>query len=445
MEHATDYPVLRMDEWLECTATDPENSATFGRLYFAHGNTEFTAHRNGASFCSAACLPAYPLALWIAQSWWRLFYELKPISDTHGWSAAHCMRFAGHGYLWPDVWLQTDGVCMDILARPYIADEENPIEYFPHESRGIPLDLMETCFSLFVDKVLERLDRTEPDLEKLWREVLRERQDDALSFQRIIEATLGYEPDGLSEQEFQDLMKKGQALGKAHLLEALAAFHQSGQPGRSGKTHNNELKEILSSLSSAHGVRGRFNLPDLSHDTGPGNTLEPWDLGRKLAYQLRKKAGITGKIDSKMLRDMLGLSEKSFNSIQAETKMPFSFGMKNAGSYTFIFHKDRMESRRFQAARFIGDYCTSQLRQQDDTWLILSDSTTFRQKAQLAFGAELLMPVRLITEHTGGNYTPAHVKKVAAEFEVSPVLAAAQLASHKLISPAEAELYSYTS
>ena len=37
------------------------------------------------------------------------------------------------------------------------------IEYFPHESRGVPLDRMETCFSRFMDKVIERLDRTEPN------------------------------------------------------------------------------------------------------------------------------------------------------------------------------------------------------------------------------------------------------------------------------------------
>ena len=439
MEHSIDYPVLRMDEWLECTATEPEISATFGRLYFAHGNIEFTSHRNGASYCSAACLPAYPLALWIAQSWWRLFYELRPNSDTYEWSAAHCMRFAGDGFLWPDVWLQTDGVCMDILARPYVADEKEAIEYFPRESRGIPLDQMETCFSRFVDKVLERLDRTEQNLEKLWREVLRERCDGALSFQRKIEATLGYDPDELPEQELQDLMKNGQALGKAHLLEVLAAFRQCGE------THHNELKENLSYLSSARGVQGGFNLPVLSCDTGHLNTLQPWELGRHLAYQLRRQAGITGKIDNKMLRDMLGLSEKNFNSIQAGTEAPFSFGTKNAGSYTFNFLKERIESRRFQAARFIGDYCTSQFRQQDDKWLILSDSSTFRQKAQRAFGAELLMPVDLITEYTGGNYTQANVRKVAAEFEVSPVLAATQLASHKLISHDEAEQYIYAS
>ncbi|MFR0874129.1 MAG: ImmA/IrrE family metallo-endopeptidase [Bilophila wadsworthia] len=425
-----------MDEWLECTAVEPEISATFGKLYFAHGNIEFTSHRNGASYCSAAYLPAYPLALWIAQSWWRLFYELKPNSNTYEWSATHCMRFAGHGFLWPDVWLQTDGVFMDILARPYVADEEEPIEYFPHESRGVPLDRMETCFSRFMDKVIERLDRTEPNLEKLWREVLHERQDDALFNVKLRPLWGMIEMNFLSRNSRFD--ENGQAMGNS-LLEALAAFRQSGE------THDNDLKKKFSSLSSARGVQGRFDLPVLPHDTPPRNTLQPWDLGRNLAHQLRKQAGITGKIDNKMLGDMLGLNEKNFNSLQPETEAPFSFGTKNADSYTFTFLKERIESKRFQAARFIGDYCTSQLRQQDDKWLILSDSSTFRQKAQRAFGAELLMPVDLITEHTGGNYTQANVKKVAAEFEVSPVLAATQLANHKLISPAEVELYSYAS
>ncbi len=36
-------------------------------------------------------------------------------------------------------------------------------------------------------------------------------------------------------------------------------------------------------------------------------------------------------------------------------------------------------------------------------------------------------------------------RKVAAEFEVSPVLVATQLASHKLISPADIELSGYAS
>ncbi|MFQ8738460.1 MAG: hypothetical protein ACLSAH_22650 [Bilophila wadsworthia] len=152
---------------------------------------------------------------------------------------------------------------------------------------------METCFSRFMDKVIERLDRTEQKLEKLWREVLHERQDDALSFQRKIEATLGYDPDELPEQELQDLMKNGQAMGKTHLLEALAAFRQSGE------THDNDLKKKFSSLSSARGVQGRFDLPVLPHETPPRNTLQPWDLGRNLAHQFASKLVLLEKLITK--------------------------------------------------------------------------------------------------------------------------------------------------
>lgn len=438
MERSINSPVLRMDEWMECAAAEPEIATTFGRLYFACGNTDFTAHRSGASYRNAAYLPAYPLALWIVQSWWRLFYEPKPQSNTSEWSATHCMRSSGYGFLWPDVWLQTDGVFMDILARPYIADAEEPIEYFQRESRGISLDVMQACFSRFVDNVIERLGHTEQNLEKLWREVLHERQSEVLSFQRKIEATLGYYPDELPEQELQALVSNG--MGKAHLLEALAAFRLSDD-----EAHITNVNEKIDALFHFHGIQGRFRLPDLPNDTLSRITPQPWELGRTLAHHLRNQTGLTGKIDNSILMDMLGLSHKDFNSHKAETDAPFSFGAKNTDSYTFTFMKDRIESRRFQAARFIGDYCASRLRQQDTDWLILSDSSTFRQKAQRAFGAEFLMPVDMITEYTGGHYTQANVKKVAAEFEVSPVLAATQLANHKLISASEVELYSYAS
>ena len=120
MERSINSPVLRMDEWLEYPDAEPEIAATFGKLYFACGKIDFTSHRIGTSYCNAAYLLAYLLALWIAQSWWRLFYEPKPISATYQWSTTHCMRSAGQGFLWPDVWLQTDEIFMDILARSHL-------------------------------------------------------------------------------------------------------------------------------------------------------------------------------------------------------------------------------------------------------------------------------------------------------------------------------------
>lgn len=436
MEQFVKNPILQMNEWLEFASAEPEISSTFGRLYFGHDEVDFTSHRSGADYRRAAYLPAYPLALWIAQSWWRLFYEPKPSVDAYEWSATHCMRFAGHGFLWPDVWLQPDGVTIDILARPYVADEEEPIEYFQRESRGIPLSKLETCFSQFVDSTIERLGDFESSLASLWHEVLQERKSDSSAFLRKIEAVLGYDPDEFSEKELHALASYGKIMGKNYLLELLTAFRQSGA------ANDAPSKEKIEDLIHVQGVQGNFNLPPLQDVITPQQTAQPWDLGRNLARALRSSVGLTGKVGNEALRAMIGISENDFDNYQPSGEAPFSIGKKSDNSYTFTFMKERVESKRFQVARYIGDYCSSVVSQQDGEWLLISDCSTFRQKAQRAFGAELLMPVHLIEEHTGGVYTPANIKKVASEFEVSPILAASQLANHKLIQPYEVELYS---
>ena len=268
---------------------------------------------------------------------------------------------------------------------------------------------------------------------------LRERESKELTFQRKIEAIFGFDPDEFPEHELQDLVRNSQYMGKTNLLETLAAFRLSGD------VRDSKLKDKLHALSDLHGVSGRFNLPALCCESPLQNTPQPWELGRKLARNLRWQAGLSGKVSTSELRDMIGLSESDFNSSQAEADIPFSFGMRNADTCKFTFLKDRIESKRFQAARFIGDHCISMFLEKDTNWLILSDSSTYRQKAQRAFGAEFLMPVDLITKYTDGQYTQTNVKKVAATFEVSPVLVATQLANHRLISPADVELYSYIS
>jgi hypothetical protein len=439
MEQSMKNPVLQMCEWLDLAGTEPEISRTFGRLYFGHDTIDFTSHRSGADYRQAAYLPAYPLALWIAQSWWRLFYEPKHSVDAYEWSATHCIRFAGHGFLWPDIWLQPDGVNMDILARAYIADEREPIEYFPRESRAIPLEKLEACFSQFIDSTIERLGNFESSLALLWHEILQERERESLSFLRKVEAVLGYDPDDFAEKELHALANYGKTMGKNYLLELLTAFRQSGA------AHDEPSKDKVDKVENlfhVQGVQGNFDLPSLQDIAGSRQTVQPWDLGRNLARDLRSRIGLTGKVSNEDLQAMIGISKKDFDTYQFPVEAPFSIGKKNDNSYTFTFLKARTESKRFQVARYIGDYCSSLANQQDGEWLIISDCSTFRQKAQRAFGAELLMPVDLIKEYTEGVYTPTNIKKIADEFEVSSILAASQLANHKLIHPDEMELYS---
>lgn len=424
-------PVLRIEDWLDLPGTAPEIPKSFGRLFFGCSPKTFTAHRSGSEFRQSAFLPAYPLALWIAQSWWRLFYESEPRHKSYEWDATHCMRFAGNGFLWPDVWMLPDGINMDVRAEEYIADAEEPVEYLYSESKGIPIPKLEACFSQFIDSTIERIDDYKSNLALLWKEILKERKSESLSFFRKLEAVLGYDPDGISETELLSLTDYGGIMGKNYLLEFLTAFRQSGI------AEDDHIQEKIDDLLQVEGVRGQFDLP------APNALIsgQPWDIGRALAHDLRAKLGLQGKVSTDNLRSITGISKKDFDFC-THGNVPFSIGKKEDDAYTFTFLKDRKQSRRFQVARYVGDYYTSMLNSRNDEWLIVSDSQTFRQKVQRAFGAEFLLPVALIQEHTEGDYSPTKVKQVAQEFDVSTVLAATQLANHKLIQPNEIVLYS---
>lgn len=144
---------------------------------------------------------------------------------------------------------------------------------------------------------------------------------------------MGYDPDELSEEELQALTKSAEVMGNSHLLEMLAAFHCSDE------SHDTNVNDNLHALIHCHGIRGRFNLPDLPHETFSKIILQPLELGRYLARNLRKEADFKGKIDNNMLRDMLGVIKKDFNSSKDETKVPFSFATEDTDAYIFSLLK----------------------------------------------------------------------------------------------------------
>src|SRR6266567_8707200 len=52
-----------------------------------------------------ARVSAYPLALWLASSWWRIRWEpppdIAPRARSLSWRMAHETAAAGQGFLWP--------------------------------------------------------------------------------------------------------------------------------------------------------------------------------------------------------------------------------------------------------------------------------------------------------------------------------------------------------
>ncbi len=78
-----------------------------------------------------AFLSAYPLAEWIASSWWRFFYEPEPISAKQGfqnpeWQMAHYMPAVGYGFVWPLVLFASDGRITSIRAERHESVSHEP-------------------------------------------------------------------------------------------------------------------------------------------------------------------------------------------------------------------------------------------------------------------------------------------------------------------------------
>lgn len=65
-------------------------------------------------------VPAAPLGFWIADHWWRLRWEPKPVRPSDAWRMAHDMTAIGHGHAWPKVtiWGDRDRVMLVSRADP---------------------------------------------------------------------------------------------------------------------------------------------------------------------------------------------------------------------------------------------------------------------------------------------------------------------------------------
>ena len=61
-------------------------------------------------------VPLYPLAEWIAFSWWQLFENSRPLT-TDGIDQ-RSMRSVGDGFLWPDLAFMPAGESMRVSLYP---------------------------------------------------------------------------------------------------------------------------------------------------------------------------------------------------------------------------------------------------------------------------------------------------------------------------------------
>lgn len=370
---------------------------------------------------------AYPLALWIASSWWRLRWEPRPFrsgTPQLSWRLAHEMPASGVGFLWPIVCFDSDGASIGVHGYSNL-DSREPVRFLTNFHEVVRASTFELTAGDFVNTVLARLAAcgvTGTPLEQLWHEVAQERRDPQSTRFRKLEALLGCDPDTANEDTLHALGKLAKTAGAAAVDEIAPVC-----------ADNPEATLVaLNAIAHNPGTEGRPTLK-LSIPQTPHN--KPWELGWELADQVRQQMGLNGgPVRNADLAGLLVLSS-AFSKLSPTSKAPLlSLAIRDASSGTLRFHfrKRNSPGLRFEAGRFL---CEHLLSSTDGSWLPVTDIRTNRQKTQRAFAAQLLCPIEPLRECLNSDFSEEAIEQAAEHFEVSPRVVTSTLVSHGDISP----------
>jgi hypothetical protein len=377
-----------------------------------------------------ARVSAYPLAVWLASSWWRLRWEPLPArihltqdqvpADTN-WRLSHELPAAGYGFIWPQLVFASDGESIRASCRRSPALSNEPVHYLSEFEVAVPAREFERGIDNFMDLVLRRLDKLgKTELHVLWQDVLAERADGEQSTARKIEARLGYDADEAS----LDLLERFLNLA----TEAGADTTDEIAPVCAGSDPVGVLQNVIS-LASRPGIQGRISLP--AQAGVPNGALPPWQRARQFATAVRRSLGLgVDPLNDKTLSELLQISADDLNA-KPSAHAPMGLAVRTGTQdLKLLFHKRNRPARRFEAARFIADYISAG---GSDRWLPITDSGTARQKLQRAFAAEFLCPIDSLRSYLGDDFLPEAFEDAAEHFGISEMAIKSHLANHHLI------------
>jgi hypothetical protein len=417
-----------MESWENAEHDTPEICATAGALKISVGTSALT--RNDDSWSKTVKqttrVSAYPLALWLASSWWRLRWEPLPIgrSASASWRLSHEIAAAGYGYLWPRIAFACDGENVQIWSAPTSAESEQPIQYLAHRHYAVSADDFVGAVDSFMDSVLNRLDAVDlgkTELSALWNEVQDERNDSVAAEFRRIEAMLGFDADEIGHEVTERFVDLGKAIGSKALGEIASACSSSDPVA--------QLANVIQ-VADLAGVTGKFVVPDIIENDADKRKEAPWVRGQSLAQHLRGALGLNGQaIDDRELAALAEVdSNSAFGNVGSGRRLPLGIGVRGDGdTVKIVLHKRNRVARRFEFVRLVCDQIISNA---DDKWLPVTDTKTIRQKWQRSFAAEFLCPIDSLLSRLDDDFSEDAVEDAAHHYGVSGLTVTSQLVNH---------------
>ena len=383
----------------------------------------------------------YPIAEWFVWNWWRLRWEIGRPSDGNAagrWDFAHRMSTMGEGYVWPNITIFSDGVQSSLLSEPSRNPETILFRYFGAPGRqAVPAASLETAIDGFVADILTRLEGAqvrETNLHRLWTDLKMEREDHALARFRRLEAQLGYEPDEADEAAIRRRLDDAAQLGEEALGE-IAADATLGDDALSRMMSAADLTDLARQNGFEADPRDAVTLSDTTDMPQPGQ-VEAWRLGERLAQRIRVQENLNvSPLPDTVLASFAG-SMSDVITEKSKQWHKISFALDGDNGRSSISLRPRWKTgQRFDLARLIGDrLLRNQISGSPEPLFPATRASSYRQKMQRAFAAELLSPFAAVDAMMDGDYSDEEKQnEVAQHFAVSPMTIQTQLVNHRRI------------
>lgn len=410
--------------WFEGADGDPVDQSTFAQIEISAAQQVATELEDlfARTVRSGLRAPAYDLALWFAENWWRLRWE--PEANTDDWRLSHVLAAVGGGVAWPDVTFASDGVHVLVEGRKTSAGRGAPIRYIRDVYVQITAAAFEAGVDEFVERVLARLSSvniSESDLALLWRHLLVERRDQEIGARRRLEALLGFDPDEAPDHLIVSLQADASKAGHGAVDEVAAATKE-----RSSETVREVLERTRTSGVPIRVESATAILRQYSGQSSP--TQLPWQRATMAARLTREVWGVgEGPVSNDTLSNILSV-QKNFLGYTPSNGLPVAAGLRtnHGGDDVNVLMQAKVQTgRRFEILRLVADHIGAPA---EDRLLPVTAAKTDRQKFQRAFAQEFLLPFNELYERLEqprpgeDDISDDDIDDIAEEYDVSPLL-----------------------
>ncbi len=403
-------------DWCAAGNDPPELFHTMARLSLRVGDANLMKNEDiwSRTVQNSVLISAYPLAIWLASSWWRLNWEpLPPNRPSLDWRMTHELGAANYGFVWPRILFASDCESIKVWAASS-EDSGQSVRYISglDRSLSVPLTDFQHGTVEFINTVLSRLHALSlqnTDLSELWRKIQVEGADPVTAQYRQLEAQMGYDPDECPESLMNQVLSQARRVGTKTLSELAPVY---------GKSARQSLFTAIQEIADSPGLVGAPTAQALP-DSFPATQREPWKRAVVAAERLRQHLGnLSNRIDNSELCDLLGIKAADFEQWSPGKRKPAAVAVcESDRRFRFISRKKHPAAKRFELARFLGDYLLT--APQDGQWLTSTDLSTSRQKYQRAFAAEFLCPITALRDFLQEDFSEGAIEDAADHFQVS--------------------------